>query len=168
MVTVIFEVFQSQTLPLFTRGIIKHMATVCLWCQIAHKEWVHCLLGEMVANWYSWLSAIKGHRALTEQQCALHHSNKIAASCGGIALHHISDKNITWCIVQYTYLNFLMFLKLMLTETQRLFHFYWKKKSKLTTLITFLWYFVSVWKRECLTHSINLVATVSCFFNIIY
>lgn len=48
-----FSSVQSQTLLLFTRGIIQHMATVCLWCQIAHKEWLHCLLGEMVANWCS-------------------------------------------------------------------------------------------------------------------
>lgn len=83
-----FSSVQSQTLPLFTRGIIKHMATVCLWCQIAHKEWVHCLLGEMVANWCSWLSAIRGHRALTGRKCALHNSNNIAALCRGITLHH--------------------------------------------------------------------------------
>lgn len=48
-----FSSVQTQTLPLFTRGIIQHMPTVCLWCQIAHKEWLHCLLREMVANWCS-------------------------------------------------------------------------------------------------------------------
>lgn len=50
----------SQTPPLFTRGIIQHMAAACLWCQIAHKEWFCCLLGEMVTNWCCGLSAIKG------------------------------------------------------------------------------------------------------------
>lgn len=35
------------------------MAAACLWCQIAHKEWFCCLLGEMVTNWCCRLSAIK-------------------------------------------------------------------------------------------------------------
>lgn len=48
-----FSSIQSQTLPLFTRGIIHHMSTVCLWCQIAHKERLRCLSREMVANWCS-------------------------------------------------------------------------------------------------------------------
>ena len=48
-----FSSIQSPALTLFTRGIIQHTATVCLWCQIAHKEWLHCLLREMVANWCS-------------------------------------------------------------------------------------------------------------------
>lgn len=48
-----FSSARSQTLPLFTRGIIRHMATVCLQCQISYKEWLHCLLREMVANWRS-------------------------------------------------------------------------------------------------------------------
>lgn len=43
----------SQTYPLYTRGNIHHMATVCLRCQISHKEWLHCLLREMLANWCS-------------------------------------------------------------------------------------------------------------------
>lgn len=51
---------RSQFPPLFTRAIIQPMVAACLWCQIAHKEWFRCLLGEMVTNWCCGLSAMKG------------------------------------------------------------------------------------------------------------
>lgn len=62
----------------YLQEVIKHMAEVCLHCQIVHKEWVQCLSGEMVANWPSWLSAIRGHGAL-DNKCAPHNSGNSAA-----------------------------------------------------------------------------------------
>lgn len=102
-----FSSIQSQTVPLFTRGIIQHMATVCLWCQVAHKEWLHCLLREMVANCcsLSWLSAIRGHRDLAGVEFALRNQKEIVARM--VQRHQnkprdasTSDKHIIWCSIE--------------------------------------------------------------------
>lgn len=118
-----FSSIQSPTLTLFTRGIIQHMATVCLWCQIAHKEWLHCLLREMVANWCSPLlvECYQRTQALTGGEFALRNQKKIVARL--VQRHQnkptnalTSDKHITWCsfnrCVVYLMLLMLFTIKL--------------------------------------------------------
>lgn len=72
-----FPSVPTPSRPLFTRGIIKHMAAMCLQCQIVRKEWVQCLSGEIAANWPLWLSAIRGHGAL-DNKCTPHNSGNSA------------------------------------------------------------------------------------------
>lgn len=90
MVTAISQVFSLNLVHYLQEVLLSIWQQYAFKCQIAHKEWVHCLLGEMVANWYSWLSAIRGHGAL-DNKCALHNSDNIAALCRGITLHCACD-----------------------------------------------------------------------------
>lgn len=144
-----FSSVHSQTLPLFTRGIIQHMATVCHRCQIAHKEWLHSLLGEMAANWCSPLLVECYQRTQSSYWMKIllfAIKRKLQrAWCSGIGISPRMHRHLTSTLLDVglnryvVYLVFLMFLTIILwllktcwlkTSTKNLSHLWLKKKKE--------------------------------------